>query len=132
MGKHTVSGTVEVNSVDLTTFVSSVDIDKSADDHDVTGFDATSHEHLLGLSEDSGSLNFWQDYDAASVDDTLSPLQGENTPFPVVVTEPGGKAWTLQALLPNYKPLSGSVGEPNATECSFVCGDGNGWVESGS
>lgn len=129
MAKQIVKGTVTVNAVDLTSHVSSVTIDKSADDHDVTGLDAEAHEHLLGLSEDSGTLNFWQDFDAGSVDATLSPLQGENTAFPIVVEEPNGKTWTLQALLPNYQPLAGSVGEPSATECSFVSGDGAGWVE---
>lgn len=129
MAKQIVKGTVTVDAVDLTTYVSSVTIDKSADDHDVTGLDAEAHEHLLGLSEDSMTLNFWQDFDAVKVDATLSPLQGENTAFPVVVEEPGGKTWTLQALLPNYQPLAGAVGEPSATEANFVCGDGNGIVE---
>lgn len=132
MAKHIIGGTVEVNSVDLSSHVSSVNINKAADDHDVTGLDATAHEHLLGLSEDTMELNFWQDFDAASVDDTLAPLQGENDAFPVVVTEPGGRVWTLQALLPSYQPLAGSKGEPSATTCSFVCGDGNGVVQSGS
>jgi hypothetical protein len=120
---------VTVNGVDLTSHVSSVDTDKSADDHDVTGFGAEVHEHLLGLGEHAGTLNFWQDFDAASVDDTLDELQGENEAFPVVV-EAGGNTWTLEALLPNYKPLSGAVGEPSATECSFLCGDGVGWVKT--
>jgi hypothetical protein len=130
MGKHIVDARVEVNSVDLSTHCSSVDIDQSADDHDVTGMKAKAHEHLLGLSEDSITLNFWQDFDAASVDDTLSPLQGENDPFPVKITEPGGKVWEMDSLLPNYKPLAGSTGEPSATECQFVNGGPDGITSS--
>lgn len=130
MAKTIVNATVEVDGVDLTTHVSSVSIDKSADDHDVTGLGATAHEHLLGLSEDTITLNFWQDFEASSVDETLSPLQGQNEPFEVTVTEPGGKVWSMNALLPNYSPLSGSAGEPSATECSFVCGDQAGIVEN--
>lgn len=132
MAKRIVDCTVSVNGVSLSTYVSSVDIDETADDHDVTGMTATAHEHLLGLSEDSITLNFWQDYAAAKVDATLQPLQGSNTAFPVVVVtaSPDSKTYTMQSKLPNYKPLSGSVGEPNATECSFVCGDGVGVVVS--
>lgn len=123
---------VSVNSVDLTSHVQSVTTGRAADDHDVTGLDADAHEHLLGLSEDSCTLNFWQDFEAASVDATLSPLQGSNTAFPVVVDIVGVKTLTMQCLLPEYQDLAGAAGEPSATECSFVCGDGNGWVEGES
>ena len=130
MGKHIVDcDVVTVNGVDLASHVSSVDIDMSADDHDVSGMGGDAHEHLLGMSEDSMTLNFWQDFDAGSVDDTLSELQGENEAFPVVVTS-GGKTWTLQALLPNYKPLAGARGEPSATEVQFLNGGPDGIVES--
>lgn len=133
MGKFIIKDgavTCSVNGTDLSSHVQSVENPKAADDHDVTGIDASAHEHLLGLSEDGCTLNFWQDFDPGSVDDVLSELQGENASFPVVIDVLGGPTYTMQCLLPNYTPLSGSAGEPSATQCSFVCGDGNGWVES--
>lgn len=129
MAKTIVKCTVEVNSVDLSDQVQSVTIDRTVDDHDVTAVSATAHEHLLGLSEDTITLNFWQDFEASSVDATLSPLVGSNEAFPITVTEPGGKSWTMQSLAPSYQPLAGAAGEPSATEIQFVCGDGNGIVE---
>lgn len=123
---------VSVNNVDLTDHVQNVDNPKQADQHDVTAFDATAHEFLLGLSNDGCTLNFWQDFESGSVDATLGPLQGDNTPFPVVIDVVGEKTYTMQCLLPNYTPLSGGAGEPSATQCEFLCGDGNGWVEGTS
>lgn len=126
------SVTVTVNAVDLTDHVQNIDTPKSADQHDITTFADRAHRFKLGLSNDGLSLNFWQDFDAAKVDATLGPLQGSNTPFPVVVEIVGVKTLTMQCLLPNYTPLSGAAGEPSATQCEFLCGDGEGWVEEES
>ena len=131
MAKTIVGGVVTVNGVDLSAECSSVEVNQNAEDHDVTGMSASAREHLLGLSDDSMTLNFWQDFAAAKVDATLAPLQGSNSPVAVVVqtgSTPGSKKWTMQGLLPNYTPFAGAKGEPSATEAQFLNGDGVGIV----
>lgn len=133
MAKTIVGGIVTIDGVDLSSECSSVEVNQTAEDHDVTGLSATAREHLLGLSDDSITLNFWQDFSAAKVNETLAPLQGENASVEVVLqtgSAVGDQVWTMQGLLPNYTPFSGAVGEPSATEAAFLNADGVGIVAS--
>lgn len=129
---------VTVNSVDLSSHVKSVTITEKWDDQDVTGMGAAAKEHLLGIPDASMTIEFFQDFDAASVEATLAPLKGSNTPFPVVVKPTSAAvgvsnpSYTMQALLPEYNTLDASVGAPSTTKVSFVNGDQSGIVKATS
>ena len=130
---------VMVNSVDLTDHVDQVMISRKWDDNDVTGLGAVAHEHLLGLSDDTITLRFFQDFAASSVHQTLKTLAGSNTPFAVEITKDSRSGlsatnpkFSMQSLLPNYDILNGEIGKPSQTTITFVCGDQNGIVEADS
>lgn len=130
---------VKVNSVDLSDHIDQLVIGEKWDDNDVTGLGAKAHEHLLGLADPTIQLKFWQDFAAAEVHATLGPLAGSNTPFPIEITVDGRSSvsttnpkFTMQALMPSYDILNGSVGKPSDTSVTFVNGDQSGIVESDS
>jgi hypothetical protein len=130
---------VEVNDVDLTDHVDQVAVSRKWDDNDVSALGASAHAHLLGLSDDTITLRFFQDFAASSVHATLGPLAGSNTPFAVKVTKDSrsglsatNPSFTMQSLLPNYDILNGDIGKPSQTSITFVCGDDNGIVEADS
>jgi hypothetical protein len=140
MAKHIVQfEKVTIGGVDLSDHIESLTASEKFDDNDVSALGAKSHEHLLGLADPMITLNFYQDFAAAEVHATLGPLAGSNTPFPIVITADGRSSvsatnpkFTLQALLPNYDLIAGSIGKPSMTSITFVCGDQNGIVESDS
>lgn len=116
---------ISVDAVDLSDHFSQVEIDTKNDEVDVTGFGAVNKETLLGIGDGTISGTAFQDFDEGSVDATLHALAGSNTPFEVIVrptkatkskTNPEYK---MQAVLPDYKPLSGSVGGASTTQVTF-------------
>src|SRR6185312_972354 len=127
---------VTINAVDLSSHVKSVSIDEKWDDQDVTGMGAAAKEHLLGIPDASMTIEFFQDFDAASVEDTLAALKGSNSPFPIVVkptsavVSASNPSYTMQALLPEYMTLDATVGSPSTTKVNFVNGDPSGIVKA--
>lgn len=127
---------ISVNGVDLSEHVSSVTIEQTSDEVDVTGSKAKAKEILPGIPDATITLNFWQDFDAGSVDATLQPIYDAAEPAPIVVkpTEAAVSAtnpsYTMQGVLLNYSPLSGAIGEASATECAFRNGDQSGVVKA--
>jgi hypothetical protein len=127
---------ITVNEVDLSTHVSSVTIEQTSDEVDVTGFKAKAKEILAGIPDATITLNFWQDFDAGSVDATLQPVYDSAEPTEVVVkpTEAAVSAtnpsYTMQGVLLNYSPLAGAIGEASATEVAFRNGDQSGIVKA--
>lgn len=129
---------VTVNSVNLSDHVKSVTINEKWDDQDVTGMGAQAKEHLLGIPDASMTIEFFQDFDVGSVNATLGPLKGSNSPFPIVVkptsaaVSASNPSYTMQALLPEYTPLDASVGAASTVKVGFVNGDQSGIVEATS
>lgn len=116
---------VEVNSVDFSDHCSSVEINVSKDDIDVTNFGGDGREHAHGLQDNSFVMNLQQDFAAAEVDSVLYPLWNNETEFTVVirptaaVVGPGNPEFSGECILLEYKPLAGSVGE--LSETSITC-----------
>jgi hypothetical protein len=127
---------VTINSVDISDHVKSVTIDEKWDDQDVTGMGAAAKEHLLGIPDASMTMELFQDFDAASVEATLAPLKGSNTPFTVVVKPTSAAvsatnpSYTMQALLPEYSTLDAQVGAASTIKVTFVNGDPSGIVKA--
>lgn len=116
---------VSVNSVDLSDHVSSVTIETTFDEVDVTGFGSTYREILQGLGDATITLNFFQDFAAAEVDATLWPLSQSGAPFPVAV-KPTNAAisatnpeFQMTGVLLSYNPLDGAIGDASATEVTI-------------
>ena len=119
---------VEVNGVDFSDHVSSVEVNAQKDDVDTTSFDGSGRERKAGLQDNSFVLNFQQDFAVSpsnEVDATLFPLWTNETEFTVKVRPTSSAISTSNpefvgtCILLEYSPLNGSVGELSETEVTF-------------
>lgn len=109
---------IVINSVNLSDHIASVTITTSDDVIDTTGFSSTSaagRTRVAGLADNSVTLEFHQDFATSNVEQTIYPLLGSTT---TVVVKPTSAAqgatnpsYTFSALVSEWQPLSGSVGE---------------------
>lgn len=119
---------VTVAGTDLSSSLTSVELNLEADDKDTTTFGSGFRTRVGGLKQGSVRLNFLQDFAAGSVEATLYPLLG--TIATVVIKPTSG---TVSATNPSYSvpvlctqvaPISASVGDIAVQQVS--------WVTSGS
>lgn len=115
-----------VNGVDLSDHISSVELSLKKADIDTTNFQGGGKEHQAGLSDDEITVEFQQDFGAAEVNQTLSPLYDNENEFIVTVkpTASGVSAtnplYSATCLLLEYLPLSGKVGDLSTVKVKFV------------
>lgn len=117
---------VQINSVNLSDHVQSVDIQSTRAEVDVTSMGDTNTEIILGLGDVSITVTFFNDYAAGSIDSQLYPLHTTNTPFPVEVRPVNAARSTSNAayflagaLLSEYHPINGGVGDAATTDVTF-------------
>lgn len=117
--------TLTVNGVDLSNRASSAEINSEKDLVDVTAFGASSKQNLVGLGDGTMSIDFFQDFAAASVDATLWPIHSAGSEV-VITVKPTNAAvsatnplYSMTGVLPNYTPISGSVGEASTVSVEF-------------
>jgi hypothetical protein len=117
---------VLVNGVDLSADAKGVHVEDSRAPIDVTAFGAGYIAETKGLGTASITIDFLQDFSAAKVHATLSPLIGSQTPIVVEVravngarsaTNPGILMST--ALLFTYAPLDGTIGDAAEMSAEF-------------
>lgn len=116
---------VEVNAIDFTDHTSSVEVSLSKDDVETTSFSGSGRERVAGLRNEKFTVNFQQDFSAASVDATLWPLYQNETEFTVKV-RPTASAisatnpeYVASCILLEYQPLAGKVGDLSDTSVTF-------------
>ena len=105
---------ITINGTDFSSSLAAATLDISAAEQEVTAFGDTFVQRIAGLKDASVTLDFHQDFGAASVDATLFPLLGGNA---TVVVIPNGTA--VSATNPSYTgvflvegySVEGSVGE---------------------
>jgi len=115
---------VSINGVDLSDHVNQVTLNYQAELQDSTTMGDDTRERLGGLKDWSLDVDFYQDFDAASVDDTLFPLVG--TSFTVIVRPVKGTVvgatnpnYSGTGILESYPPLGGSIGEMSASSVTI-------------
>jgi hypothetical protein len=106
---------VTINGSDFSTSIAALTFDISSEEQDTTSFGRTFRTRIGGLKDASVTLDFHQDFAAASVDATLFPLLGS---FATVVAKPtSGTAtatnpsYTGVFLVTEYQPYASSVGD---------------------
>ena len=120
-----VNAQVFVNAVDISNHVSSVEIASSRTEVDVTSMGDVNSEIVLGLGDITFTVTVFNDYAVASIDSQMFPLHMTNTPFAVEARPVNGArstsnpGYTITALLPQYKPISGSIGAAVTTDLVF-------------
>jgi len=106
---------ITINGTNLSTNLNSVELALESDDLETTAFGTTFRERIGGLKTGSLTLQFMQDFAAASVDATLFPLF--NTLATVVITPTSGTvtatnpSYTALCLVNSYSPFASSVGD---------------------
>ena len=116
---------VTVNSVNLSDHISSVTIESSFDEVDVTAFGSKYKEILQGMGDGTITLAVFQDFAAASVDATLWPLSQSGNTFSVVVKPTSAAvsatnpSYTMTGVLLSFNPIAGAVGEASTTDVTI-------------
>jgi len=106
---------VTVNGTDFSTSLASVELTVESDDVETTAFGGEWRTRVGGLKQASLTLEFHQDFGAASVDATLYPLL--NTIATVVVKPTSDSVsstnptYTANCLVNQYQPFASSVGD---------------------
>lgn len=109
---------VTYNGVDISSYVTSIDTPQSAAEIDDTAMGDDWMSFLAGLKSWSVSLTLNQDFAGSAVDDTLSSVFESASQSGTLVIKPTSGAvsstnpsYTGTALLLEYSPISGSVGD---------------------
>ena len=106
---------ITVGGSDFSTSLAAVTLDISADEQETTAFGDTFRSRIGGLKDGSVSLDFHQDFGAASVDATVWPLLGGTAEIVIKPTSGSISAtnptYTFTALVTQYQPFASNVGD---------------------
>ena len=116
---------VKVNSVDLSDHVSSVTINRSFDELEVTAMGDTGHKFVKGLEASSISLSFFNDTASSKVLATLQAAWG--TSVNVVLLQDKDAAvsatnvlYTASCLINNTTDINGSVADLGTIDVTWT------------
>ena len=109
------NASVTINSVDLSSYVTSVTLSQSADNLEDTAMGDTSRSYIGGLKSGTVDIEFNADFAASKTEATIFPLVGTST---AVVVKPvaasvsaTNPSYTFNAIVTSWDTLNGSVGE---------------------
>ena len=104
-----------VNAVDLSTLVSSVTINRSFDELEVTAMGDSGHKFVKGLEASSITIDFFNDEATSKTLQTLQAVWGTSTTVTVKQTSAATSAtnplYTMSCLVNNTTPINGAVGD---------------------
>ena len=106
---------VTVNSVDLSDHVTSITLNRTFDELEVTAMGDSGHKYVKGLEASSITLDFLNDTATGEVLQTLQAAWGTNVT--VVVKQTSGAvsatnpSYTMTALVNNTTDINGAVGD---------------------
>ena len=106
---------VTVNSVDLSDHVTSITLNRTFDELEVTAMGDLGHKYVKGLEASSITLDFLNDTATGEVLQTLQAAWGTNVT--VVVKQSSGAvsatnpSYTMTALVNNTTDVNGAVGD---------------------
>ena len=116
---------VKVNSVDLSDHVTSVTLNRSFDELEVTAMGDSGHKFVKGLEASSITVDFLNDTASANVLATLQAAWGTNVP--IVLLQTKGTAvsatnplYTATCLVNNTTDINGAVGDLGTQSITFT------------
>ena len=115
---------ITLNAVNVSAFVSKVELKVSVEDQESTAFGSTYKSRLGGLKDGELALTFNNDFvDATGIDDIMWPLLGTVVAFVIKATSAATSAsnprYFGNLLVAEWNPLSGSVGDLATVDVSF-------------
>lgn len=106
---------ITIGGVNLSNYCTSVTLNTTTDVVETTAFSSTAAKTRVGgLQDHSVSFEFAQDYGTSLVEATIYPLIGNTTTVvvsPTSTTSATSPSYTFTALVSEWQPLSGGVGE---------------------
>lgn len=108
---------VTVNAVDLSSLVSSVTINRTFDELEITAMGDSGHRFTKGLEASSVTIDFFNDSASAKTLQTLnsSSVWGNNVTVTIKQTDAAVSAenplYTMTCLVNNTTPINGAVGD---------------------
>ena len=106
---------VTINSVDLSTYVTSVTLSQSADSLETTAMGDSARTFIAGLTNGTIDIDFNADFAASKTEATIYPLVGTTT---AVVVKPvaasvsaTNPSYTFNVVVTEWDTLNGSIGE---------------------
>jgi len=109
------TASVTFNSVDLSAYVTSVTINQSFDELEVTAMGDTAHKFAKGLEASTITLDFLNDNAAATV---IPPLVIKQTTGAVSATNP---SYSTTVLVNNLQNINGAVADISSQSITFTC-----------
>ena len=107
----------------LAPYLTQVELKASANDITTTSFGSTWVTRVAGLKEGTLTLQFNQDYAAATVDATLWPLLGSQATVVIKPTSSAvssaNPAYTAICLVNDLTPVSGNIGDLSTFSISW-------------
>jgi len=104
-----------VNAVDLSSLVSSVTINRSFDELEITSMGDSGHRFVKGLEASSITIDFFNDDATSKTLQTLNTQWGNNVTVTVKQTSAATSAsnplYTMTCLINNTTPINGAVGD---------------------
>lgn len=106
---------VTVNSVDLSSLVSAVTINRAFDELEVTAMGDGGHKFVKGLESSSVTIDFFNDEATSKTLQTLQAVYGTSTTVVIKQTSaavgPTNPSYTMSCLVNNLTPVNGAVGD---------------------
>ena len=106
---------ITIGGVDLSNSINSITLDTKYDIVETTAFGDTAKKRVAGLADNSISIEFLQDFAAASVEATIYPLLGTATTVVVkpvaTTTTTTNPSYTVSAVVSEWQPLKGGIGQ---------------------
>ncbi len=115
---------VKINSVDLSAYVTSVTLNRTFDELEVTAMGDSGHKFVKGLEAATVTIDLNNDTAATTVLPTLQAAWGTNVP--IVLLQQKGVAvsatnplYTMTCLINNTTDINGAVGDLATQSLSF-------------
>jgi len=119
------TASVIFNSVDLSAYVTSVTINQSFDELEVTAMGDTAHKFAKGLEASTITLDFLNDNAAATVIPTLRAAYGTTVPLVIKQTTSAVSAtnpsYSTTVLVNNLQNINGAVADISSQSITFTC-----------
>ena len=116
---------VTLNSVALSDHVTSVTINRSFDELEVTAMGDTAHKFVKGLEASTITIDFLNDTAASNVLATLQAAWGTTVPLTLKQTSAAVSAtnpeYQTTVLVNNTTDINGAVGDISTQSITFTC-----------
>jgi hypothetical protein len=123
MAQVITAASITIGAVDLSSHIKKITIDTSRAELETTTFGNTAKRRVAGLADNKVSIDFNQDFSAATVEASVYPLIGSTA---AVIVKPGTAAvsatnpsYTFNVLVTDWTPLDAQVGELASASISW-------------